>query len=196
MIKKIAFLFFVSFSFTLLHSQTKGPKKKSSGINLSVSPSVNIPIGDLSSTHWGGMGLTVAPASSEFILNQSRTIFFTYEAGVTYYLGKKETITGYSYKYPGYTFIHGFAGLSLIAGRNLEFVLAAGPALGLYNGNTKFNAGASLTGNYYISDKFSIGSSIIAMKEFGTNTLWATSLNAAIYFPKKFRGPPGGTPRF
>lgn len=151
---------------------------------MSISAGLNIPVGDFSSTHWAGIGLTVAPAIFKYSLNDDHTIAFIYQGGAAYYLGKKETISGHSYTYPGYTFIHAFAGVSLLLKKNAEVLVALGPALGLYNGNIHFDAGASLTANYYFSDNVILGPSITMMKEFGANALWAASLKATFYFIK------------
>jgi hypothetical protein len=155
---------------------------------MSISGGVNMPVGNFSSTHWAGIGLTAAPANSRYNLNKDHTIAFFYEGGAAYYLGKKEIISGHAYTYPGYTFIHAFAGISILPQKNTRVLAALGPALGLYNGNMHFNAGASLTANYYISNNIILGPSITLMKEFGTNTLWAASLKATFYFLKNTGG--------
>lgn len=100
---------------------------------------------------------------------------FTYNGGVAYYFGKKETISGYPYKYSGYTFIHAFAGIIFIPVKKTRIALTAGPALGIYNGNSQFNIGSKLEVSYFINPKIAIGPGIAMMKEPGTNPLWSMS---------------------
>lgn len=193
MMKPIILLFCTFLFLTPVNAQEKrSAKKKKTGTGLAISGDVKLPLGDLSSTHWGGIGLTVGPASYPFTLINDR-IGFLYEGGISYYAGKKETVSGYPYQYPGYTFIHAFGSLSFLLSEKYEIRISSGPALGLYNGKTNFNMGASLTGNYFVSGKLSIGPSIIMMKDFGTNAVWAASLKATVYFIKPV---PQGNPKF
>lgn len=184
--KKIFLSLLVICQFALhAFSQTSPAKKKQAGNKgLCISTGINVPVGDFSSTHLIGVSLAAGPAIHQYNLNKDHTIGFVYQGGIAYYLGKKETIAGYVYKYPGYIFLHAFGGVSFLVQKNSEIVISAGPALGFYNGNIKFNAGASLTANFSISNNFALGPSIMMMKEFGTNALWAPSLRATFYFIK------------
>ena len=102
--------------------------------------------------------------------------------GAAYYFGKKETVSGYPYDYPGYIFVHAYVGAIYNPLRKANICLTAGPALGIYNGNTQFNFGSVLEGSYYFNEKIAIAPGIIFMKESGANPLWAASLKATMAF--------------
>jgi hypothetical protein len=162
-----------------LFSQSKG---------FSISASVNLPLGEFSSTHLGGIGLGYAPAIHGFRMVQRDSLLlkkktaFHYNGGLAYYPGKNETVSGHDYKYPGYLFIHAFAGVLYVPVSKAEIKLTAGPAIGIYNGNTRFNVGSKLEASYYINTRISAGPAIIMMKEFGSDPLWAGSLKIAMDF--------------
>jgi len=88
----------------------------------------------------------------------------------------------YSYKYPGYSFLHSYAGIIYNPCKKINISLTSGPGLGLYDGNTQFNLGINLSGNYHLSDKFSISPVLIFMKETKSDPLWATGFRATIVF--------------
>ena len=64
--------------------------------------------------------------------------------------------------------------------KNGSVTLTAGPALGIYNGNTRFNIGSKLEVSYHISKKIAIGPGIILMKESGADPLWAAAMKAIL----------------
>src|SRR5688572_5143006 len=105
------FLLLVSLCFMIVPVFSQSPKNNK-GFTISVS--AHIPMGEFSSTHFGGIGLEYAPAIHGFRMVQRDSLLvikktaFHYNGGVTYYLGKKETVSGHDYKYPGYLFIHAF----------------------------------------------------------------------------------------
>jgi hypothetical protein len=175
--KKVVLL--ILFTYLFLHSllaqnssQDK-PTKKGIGINLSAA--IQLPVGDFSSTHLLGLGFEVSPSYHTTGLFSKIKIAFTYNGGVAYYLGKKETVSSYSYTYPGYFFIHAFAGALLIPSHKIEISLTGGPALGIYNGNTLFNLGSKVDLNFHLNNKVSVGPGIVFMKEPGADPLWAVS---------------------
>src|ERR1700741_72251 len=61
-----------------------------------VSVNTALPIGEFSSTHTVGFG---AEYAVEFI-KENNFFHLACDAGMTYYLGKRETSFGYTYKYP------------------------------------------------------------------------------------------------
>lgn len=135
-------------------------------------------VGDFSSTHPVGIALDCSPTRHWFGLLKRKKIAFTYNGGVVYYFGKKETVSSYPYKYPGYIFIHSFGGLLYNPAKNAGISLTTGPALGIYNGNTQFNIGSKLEASYYISNRFAIVPGIMLMKESGADPIWAASVKA------------------
>jgi hypothetical protein len=172
--KKILLLFFSVFLFFSVYSQKKG------GIEMLASAGVQMPLGYFSSTHSLGISIDFAPGFIVRKLLKNKGIVFTYNGGLTYYLGKGETVSGYQYKYPGYFFIHAFGGLLYGAGEKITASLLTGPSLGIYNGDTRFNIGGRLEGSYHIKGKFSTGPMINLMWEPGTNVLFAAGIKFTV----------------
>jgi hypothetical protein len=155
-------------------------QSKDKGIAVSIG--VNMPVGEFSSTHGFGIAVDCSPSRHKFQMKQKNKKIilaktaFTYNGGMTYYFGKSETVSGYPYKYPGYFFIHAFGGLLYVPAKKMTASLLAGPALGIYNGNTRFNIGARLEGNYKIKTNISAGPLLNMMLEPGTNALWSAGM--------------------
>lgn len=158
--------------------EKKGPISKNKGVSISLG--VNASVGDFSSTHIVGIAVDCSPTSLTFGVMNAKKFAFTYNGGVAYYFGKNETVSGYPYQYPGYLFIHAFSGILYNPIKGGGIILTAGPALGIYNGNTQFNIGSKLEASYYISSKIAIGPAILLMKESGANPIWAAELKATM----------------
>ena len=150
--------------------------------NIAGTIAVHLPVGDFSKTHFGGISLEAARVRYQAINYRLYKLHFTYEGGVAYYFGKKETVSGYPYKYPGYFFIHGFAGGYWVPRQRIGLALTAGPGLGIYNGNTRFAIGAKLDGTFLIDQKHGVGPRIMLMKESGVDAIWT----AGVKFTKLF----------
>jgi hypothetical protein len=163
---------------TLLFGQAERTKKtRSSGDNVSAGASIHFPIGNFSKSHTMGVGLDASPARHTFGLLRFKKIAFTYNAGVAYYIGKKIHLIDYYYDYPGFTFIHAYAGLLYNPLKKLNVNLLAGPALGIYKKDTRFNIGARLEGSYYIrKTSIAAGPLLNMMLEPGTQPLWSVGL--------------------
>lgn len=159
-------------------TEIKKPFPQEKGIALSAA--VNLPVGDFSSTHRIGIAFDCSPSRHLLGLMKQKKMAFTYSGGVAYYVGKKETVSNYPYKYPGYVFIHGFGGLLYNPFKKAGFALTTGPALGIYNGNTQFNIGAKLEASYSITTSIAIGPGILLMKEPGANALWSMAIRTGI----------------
>ena len=169
------------------NGQSQRPVKHNhpSGKQHAVSVGTNSPLGNFSSTHLLGIATDYSWSNHRFgrmDVKPVKPFGFTANTGVAYYFGKKETVSSYQYKYPGYIFIHTYAGAIYNAWRKANISLTAGPALGIYNSNTQFNIGSILEGSYFIKEKIAITPGIIFMKESGANPLWAASLKATIAF--------------
>jgi hypothetical protein len=168
-------------------SQSKQPPKQNhpSGKQYSVSLGTNLPLGNFSSTHVTGIEINHAWCNHRFGMmdvKPVKPVGFIGNVGGAYYFGKKERIIDYYYDYPSYTFLHAFAGVIYNPGKKTNVNLTAGPALGIYNSNKKFNIGCKLEGNYYFSKKFGITPCLVMMKESGAEPLWAASLKATMGF--------------
>ncbi len=155
-------------------------KKQKPGVEHCISAGILLPLGDFSSTHLCGIAVGYQPANHWFNLLKRKQLAFTYNAGLAYYFGKKEMVSGYPYKYPGYFFLHAFGGILYNPVRKLDLTLTVGPALGIYNGNSRFNIGSKLEGTYYLKNKFAVSPGIILMKENKADPLWAVSIKGVL----------------
>jgi hypothetical protein len=168
----------------------KKNKSKKSDLGIDVSAAIRLPVGNFNSTHLIGVGLDISPSYRTVRLERKIKIAFTYNVGMAYYLGKKVKPGGYQYRYPSYIFLHAFAGILLIPSKNggmtfpskIEISLTGGPALGIYNGDTRFNPGSKLELNYRLNGHVTIGPGIILIKESGADPLWAASIKATLAF--------------
>lgn len=149
-----------------------------------VSVGTEIPLGDFSSTHLPGIGIEYARSKNKFgilSITDKRKIAFVYGGGAAIYIGRKETVSLYPYKYPAYIFIKASAGVFYKPSSKSGFTFAAGPAIGIYNGNTQFNIASKLDGSYYMNKKLAITPGIILMKEMTVaDPLIAFSLKASL----------------
>ena len=159
--------------------------KKASGKRQAVSAGPGIPLGDFSDTHFGGIHLEYARSNHRFgklTAIPSVKIGFMAEAGLAYYFGKKEMVSGYSYRYPGYYFIHASPGFIYNLCKEGNIIFSAGPALGIYNGNMEFNIHSKLQGTYSVNEKMGITPALLIMKELSADPLFAVSLKATMAF--------------
>lgn len=187
--KKILVSFICSLFFPPLIAQPPQFFKMVKENTHAVSLGLHIPLGEFSETHFGGITAEYSSArrwSGKVSINP-RKFRFSYNGGVAYYFGKEETVSGYDYKYPGYFFIHGFVGLLYVPGkvsskRKIDIKLTAGPALGIYNGNTAFNMGAKFEGTYFVTHNIAIGPGIMLMKETKTDAIWSAFLKVSRLF--------------
>ena len=168
-------------------AQSKQPKKQNhpSGKQYSVSVGANLPLGNFSSTHIIGIEINHSWCNHRFgqlEVKPVKPVEFIGEVGAAFYFGKKEKIIDYYYNYPSYIFLHSFAGVMYNPDKKTNISLTAGPALGMYNGNKKFNIGSKLEGCYYLTNKIGITPGIMMMKESGADPLWAASLKATMCF--------------
>lgn len=188
--KRLLFIFLLFGCMTIgkyAHGQTQRPKKHNhpSGKQHTVSMGANIPLGNFSSTNIIGIAANYSWSDHRFggmDVKPVKPFGFTANAGLAYYFGKKETVSGYPYDYPGYIFVHIYGGVIYNPWRKANISLTAGPALGIYNGNTQFNMVVNLAGSYYFKEKIALSPGIIFMKESGAGPLWAVSLKATMAF--------------
>jgi hypothetical protein len=167
--------------------QSQRPKKHNhpSGKQHLVSIGAIIPSGNFSNTHGIGVATNYSWSDHRFgrmDVKPVKHFGFTANGGVEYYFGKKETISGYTYDYHRYIFIHSCAGAIYNPSGKTNFIMTAGPALGMYNGHTQFNIVTCLEGSYYFREKIAITPGIILMKESGADPLLSASLKATIAF--------------
>ncbi len=178
---RLAFVVLFTIFFLQASAQTNDVEMKvKADKGFSLSASLLIPVGEFSDTHVLGFGVAIAPSAQQLSLFRKPKIGFTYNAGFDYYLGKNVTVSSYPYKYPGYFFIHAFAGAIYNPTKEFDIKLTAGPALGIYNGKTNFNIGSKLNLNYHFNNTIAIGTGLNMMKESGADPIWSVSLGATI----------------
>jgi hypothetical protein len=140
-------------------------------------------VGSFSNTHLPGFtmeggGLTLfrkrtsSPRTHPLLLNWSI-------AG-DYFIGKKETVAGYSYTYPAYWLVHAYIGGAISIRNNIMISLSAGPGIGHYNGNTVYNTGVHAAVYYSFSKRFMLSPSFKLMQEPGTDWLGAVGLKVVM----------------
>lgn len=178
--------FVLSFSLTIV-LYTSGQSHQGDhfpGKMHSVAIGMNLPVGDFSSTHIIGASAEYSWTHHRFgrFIITKKKLGFIANAGLAYYFGKKETVSGYSYDYPGYLFIDMMGGAIINYGKKTNIDLTAGPAIGFYNGDSKFNFSARLEGTYYIKQRIGISPAVIMMKEHGVNVLWSAMIKGSWLF--------------
>lgn len=189
-LKKILLLFLFLFCIVVLSRAQVADvdqsyiRKKPTRRGVDISAGVHIPAGRFAHTHIGGIGVNAVARNRDFAFYKQNKLCFTWNGGVAYYLGKKETVSGYAYKYPGYLFIDAKAGLMYSPYKRTVISLTAGPAIGRYNGITRFNIAAQLDGEYYFNTKWAVSPGFMMMKESGAGPLWAASLKVVMVLKK------------
>lgn len=158
-----------------IRSDTLPVPAKPKGNSHLASIDLAVPVAVFARSHIAGAGLNYSWSRKRYGRNvtPSRLIGFTFTAGADYYLGKKISPAGYSFRYGGYLHLHAFAGVMVNACPNGNIVLAAGPAAGIYKGSSDMGIGASLFGNYFLDKNISIGPGITYKKYAQTDALWA-----------------------
>jgi hypothetical protein len=165
-----------------IETKKSDPAKKYSN---AASFGIAIPTGMFNSSHSIGISAAYSYSNNKFGNFNSvpvKKIGFTANTGITYLFGKKETVSNFRYKYPGYAFLHAFGGIrySPVKSGNLNFT--AGTAVGFYNSLTAFFIGSKLEADYFVAKRIAISPGISMMKKSSTNPLWFVSLKSNIVF--------------
>ena len=184
--KKIGLLLTTCLFNIITNAQANNSKKNTTkDYQKLISFGVNLPTGNFSATHFMGLAVDFTLRKNQVgqlpvIPTHRLNIFYT--LGIAYYFGRDETVSSFSYSYPGLTFFHLYPGLIFNADKKINICLAAGPAIRMYNGKSQFNLGAILSGTYYLNDKIGITPSLLVMKESGADALLAASLKGSWSF--------------
>ncbi len=150
-----------------------------------VAAGVLIPLGDFSSSHLIGAGIDYSRSKHRFGAMQklpAKKFAFACRGGIAYYFGKKVTVGGYPYDYPGYFLLHALGGLLYTVSKKNNLELAAGPALGVYRSRTRFNIGAVLEGTHFFNARWGLAPSVHFIKESGADPIWSFGLKAVKTF--------------
>ncbi len=173
---------FPFFCLLFLAGNSSAQSKSYSG---ALSAGFKFPFGHFAQTHFPGISVEVAAAKHRYgrmSAKPKQKFSFTYGGDIHYYFGKKETVSGYPYQYPGFTFIHVSGGAVYNPHKNANISLTTGPALSRYNGSTRFNVTAALSASYYLTKRWGITPSVMMISETGAIPLWTAGLNASFAF--------------
>jgi hypothetical protein len=142
------------------------------------------PVGSFAKSHVAGIGLNYGVFHSRYrIYVFKKYIGFTANAGVDYYLGKKTEVADHDFNYGGYGYGYIQAGVVTGITKKTGMSLTAGPAMGLYKGNTEFGWNASMIVVWHISNsRFLIGPGITVKKQKETDALWAIAFRTSYSF--------------
>lgn len=143
---------------------------------IAVSAGFSLPTGQFSTTHWGAAGIGGSSSSAQVAFFHPYKLRFAWCGGAVYYFGKKEAVAGYPYTYPGYISIYGMAGIMFSPYHKTAVNMLAGPALGLYDGSTRFNLGLRADIDYYLDKTWAISPGFMLVKENGARPLGSASL--------------------
>ncbi|HYC40632.1 MAG TPA: hypothetical protein VEB63_09095 [Chitinophagaceae bacterium] len=152
-----------------------GQNGENTGKSNNIGFGISVPIGDFSDTHSFGLGLNYSWSNHRYGKMTARPadpIGFTFNAGVDYYFGKKETVNMYTYDYPGYTYIHAYGGIMHNPCTNGFLELTAGPVLGLWDGNSEFGFGVNLGGSFGICRSMGINPFFTLMKHSDSDPIY------------------------
>jgi hypothetical protein len=140
-----------------------------------------VPVGSFAKSHVAGLGLNYTffhPRYKIYVFK--KYIGFTANTGVDYYLGKKTVVADHDFKYGGYGYAYLQAGIVTSITKKTGITLTAGPAMGLYKGNTEFGWNATMMVAWHISDsRFLIGPGITVKKQQQTDALWAIAFRTS-----------------
>jgi len=169
----------------LAQADTTATPNYTKGKRNAVSFGINIPVGEFSETHIGGISVNYSWSQYRFGRMKKlpkKLIGLSANSGIDYYFGKKENVAGYDFKYGSYLFLHVFGGAIYNPCKNGNITLTAGPAMDIYKGKADFGFGVNLNGNYYFNDRIGISPEAIYMKHNKANALWAISIKVTYNF--------------
>lgn len=163
-------------------AQQKGPEAIAFPPRDLLCTGVLFPLGDFSSTHVAGIsaGYLFRPGK----INPLKKIAFAARTGVQLYAGKKETVSGYPYRYPVYSLLYVQGGALMKITNKAGVYWMAGPGLGWYEGTARLTVISSAAFYYAITRKVAAGPAINWIKETGSVALWSGGLQATFRFVK------------
>ena len=162
-----------------------GLAAQSRGHSWNVTAGIHLPVGNFAKTHFPGAGAGISYSDHRYGILPAKPVKkfgYTFNAAGNYYFGKKETVSGYPFQYSGYYLINTSAGAMYNYGRRTHFELLAGPALGIYNGTTRFNIGGAFSATYYVKTRIGVSPSFLFTKEHGADWLGAFSFRGCWAF--------------
>ena len=176
--RKIVFPVMLMLCSHLLMAQQASPEpgKRNRSGNIAVAAGAALPLGAFADTHWGGIGVSGSSASVQVAFFHPYKLRFAWSGGGVYFFGKNETPAGYHYTYPGYISLYGMAGVMYSPFHKAVVNMLAGPAIGLYDGTTRFNLSLRADVDFYVTKKWAISPGFMLLKESGADPLPSASL--------------------
>ncbi len=182
--KKAAYIFIIGLLISWTMFAQTGQSTTGTASNV-VAAGIHIPFGEFGETHLAGISLNYSWSQSRFgrmgVLPK-KLIGFTTDAGIDYYLGKKEKTAGYYFKYGGYTYLHVAGGIIYNPCKKGNISLTTGPSVGIYKGSGNVGFRVGLNGSYYLNTRLGLSPGVIFIKHREANALWAATLMASYNF--------------
>lgn len=180
----LAILFFASYTSVAQDNIIKG-HGSITGKKNSIAVGSSIASGSFSRTHSIGFNIDYYRTNNRLgplAAKPSRPIGLLFNAGMNYFLGKKETVSGYPYSYPGYALFYGTAGLIVNPIKQGNFTASTGPGIRLYNGTSSFALYTKITASYFFHQRIAVTPSVSIISESGSKPLLAAGLSACFTF--------------
>lgn len=148
------------------------------GRHQQVAFTASAPTGSFADSHLIGAGLSYTWSNHRFgdSVNARKWIGFTAQAGVDYFLGKKETVAGYPFKYGNNLYLQVMPGIICNPNSKSNVMLLAGPSLGIYKDASSLSLGVNLSGTYHLSPKLAVGPSVFYRKHAAVDALWTVGV--------------------
>jgi hypothetical protein len=176
---------FIFSSLLLLFISFKTVNSQQPGKSRNLSAGAAIPAGDFSETHLIGAEVLMEYSPNRFgklLRLPDPSVGFILSGGLSYFAGKKETVSTYAYRYGNYAFLRVYGGAILHFAKNWNTRLVAGPAISYYGNNIRFNLGAELHSTWYWKQQWGIGPSVGILKESGARPIWTTGIRGSFAF--------------
>gem|GEM_PF-671491 len=148
------------------------------GHNQQVSFMASAPVGRFADSHLVGGGLSYNWSNHRFgdSVNARKWIGFTAQAGIDYFIGKKETVAGYPFRYGNNLYVQVMPGIICNPTPKSSVMLLAGPSLGIYKDASSLSLGVNLSGTYQLSPKVAVGPSVFYRKHAEVDALWTAGV--------------------
>lgn len=167
-----------------VNAQSEPAASRPHGRDHSASFDLHAPVGDFGKSQFIGAGISYSWSHHRFGRDiKAKLLGLTFNGGGDYYLGKKVTIANNPFHYGDYLYLYAAAGLMANTGENGNISLTAGPAMGLYRGNSDWGWTTRLFGTYYFRENIAVGPGVSYKKQDReTHSLWTVSLRVSYIF--------------
>jgi len=177
--KKYAFFLFVAGMINgTVSAQSPAAVHLPRGGNQQVSFTASVPVDRFAGSHLAGVGLSYHWSNHRFgdSVNARKWIGFTAQAGADYFIGKKETVAGYPFRYGNNLYVQLMPGIICNPTSRSSVILLAGPSLGIYKEASSLSLGVNLSGTYHFTRKIAAGPSFFYRKHGEVDALWTAGV--------------------